>query len=328
MERITVAVQTSARLHLGFYNFLSDSRVYGSLGVAIKHPELYLKATLNTKREVKASSDYSRLKFIVENVARKLGVEGYHVVFEKTLPKHVGLGSTTQTYLAVASAFSKLLGMKVNVRKLAALFSRGDVSGIGIAAFEKGGFIVDCGRKRPPKGILKKPERVEDLPPILFRARIPSSWKFVIIVPSKIRGLSETEETTILEKPQKPPKKLQNMLYSLLLNNIIPSILEEDINVFGKALTKLQFLVGKYFSKHQKGIFCCYETEKIIEMFSKLKCKGYGQSSWGPAAYCIVEGYRRATKILLKTMEHLEFEASGFITEARNYGAKIITLYS
>ncbi len=327
MAKAIVEVVTSARLHLGFYNFVSENRVYGSIGVAIKQPELVLKASLQKGINVESPINSEYYGKLVSDVARKLGVKGYSVVFEKILPKHVGLGSTTQTLLAVALAFKKLLKLNIGIRDLASILGRGDVSGIGIAAFERGGFIVDSGRKKPTNGILRKPTTPNDIPAVIFRANIPKSWKFLVITPIRRRGLSEIEEESILSKPPIPPRSLQRELYEILLEKIIPSIVEKDITLFGKALTKLQLIVGKYFSKYQGGIFCCEETETVVNIFSKLGCEGYGQSSWGPTAYCLVKGYRRARNILLKAIEAFDFDFFGYITEVRNSGAKATILY-
>jgi len=327
MNKAFVTVTTSARLHLGFYNFVSENRVYGSLGVAIKQPELILKASLQEGKTIKSPIEYEYYANLVEKVAEKLCVKGYLIVFEKILPRHVGLGSTTQTLLAVALAFKKLLRLNAKIRDLAAILGRGEVSGIGVAVFEKGGFIVDSGRRKPAIGPLKKPTTSNDIPAVVFRASIPKSWKFIVITPSRKRGLSEREEEPILSEPPIPPKDLQRELYEIVLEKIIPSILEKDITVFGKALTKLQLIVGRYFSKYQGGVFCCEETKSVIDAFSKLGCEGYGQSSWGPTAYCLVKGYRRAMKIFLEAMKYIDFDFSGYITEVRNYGAKATILY-
>ena len=65
---------------------------------------------------------------------------------QQAIPEHVGLGSGTQLALAVGRAFSALFELPVSVAALAARLDRGARSGIGIGAFEQGGFVLDGGR--------------------------------------------------------------------------------------------------------------------------------------------------------------------------------------
>ena len=74
-----------------------------------------------------------------------LDIDGVKVKIEDTLPGHVGLGSGTQLALSIFSGIAKLYNIKIDIRKEAPKLGRGGRSGVGVAAFEKGGFIVDSG---------------------------------------------------------------------------------------------------------------------------------------------------------------------------------------
>src|SRR6185437_7148504 len=109
------------------------------------------------------------------------------LTIEATIPEHVGLGSGTQLGLAVAAGVAALAGETVSARALAPLVERGARSGIGIGAFEQGGFLVDGG-KRGGKGS-------EDAPaPIVARAEFPAAWRLVLIFDETRQGLSGSAE--------------------------------------------------------------------------------------------------------------------------------------
>ncbi len=319
-----VRVASSARLHLGFYNILGNNIAYGGFGVAIDKPRVVVEAYPADSHGVivEAPSD---IRGVIENVAKTLGTDGIRVVVNETIPRHVGLGSTTQLVLSTAVALSRVFGLDYTVRELAVKLGRGFVSGIGIACFEKGGFVMDSGRK-VVNGRIEKPRTVNDLPKPVIQVSVPDNWYFIVAIPWEKRGLEDREEEPLLSAPEKPPHDLQEEIYRNFLLGILPGIMNNDPILFGKALSKIQVLVGKYFSKHQGGIFCCSETEQIIEEMKKLGVLGYGQSSWGPVAYGLVHGQEKALTIandLTKYVRDTGIKADVIVVKPRNHGAKI-----
>ncbi len=99
------------------------------------------------------------------------------VVVTKAIPEHAGLGSGTQLALAVGCAFAKVFGLALAPRDIAGILDRGGRSGIGIGAFERGGFLVDGGR-----GAGDAP------PPITSRIEFPEDWRVVLILHPGARG--------------------------------------------------------------------------------------------------------------------------------------------
>ena len=319
-----IMINSGARLHLGFYNLLTDQLAYGSLGVGVEYPAtvVYVQSSSSLKI-VNESGVY--VGDVVNEVLNKLGKPNAEIRVAKAAPRHVGLGSTTQLTLSLAYGLSKLLKLKYSIKELAVLFKRGHTSGIGIAVFESGGFIIDSGRV-VRDGVVSEPRRVSDLPQVVFRKSLPRNWYFIVVVPEGIEGLSEREERKYLEVPYEPPKDLQNELRKLLLIHLIPSVIWRDIEVFGKSITRIQELVGKYFSRYQGGIYCCKETELAVKLLLKHGACGAGQSSWGPAAYGITEGSKRARRILEKVgkeMKRKGVKAKYYLVRARNRGALV-----
>ncbi len=325
----SVEAVTSARLHLGFYNFLDDGVAYGSIGVAIDRPVARIVV-----RESNGLRVYNRsgiyMDDVVDKVSKALGVENVGITIYSAIPRHIGLGSTTQLSLALACAINKLYGLGYSVRELALKLGRGYVSGIGIAAFERGGFIVDTGRHVDKKGRLKELRNIADLPAILLRYSVPTDWRFVIIVPRGAHELKDNEEDNIISSPKQIDKEDQLLLYRELINGIIRGIVENDIIRFSKALRKIQRITGKYFSPYQQGIFCCRETQEIVEAFEKHRVIGVGQSSWGPLAYGLVRGTKKAKRILSAVLEDLKYRGveveAYYIAKPKNYGAVLKTI--
>lgn len=329
-----VVVETSARLHLGFYNFLEDNIAYGSIGVSIEVPKISIAAGISKDSQLiivnKTGIDVND---IIDNVIKKVRdsvnkeLPGLRINIVEAIPRHVGLGSTTQMSLAIGAAIMKLLNKRIKIRELAVILGRGRDSGIGITAFEQGGFIVDSGRRLPPNSTrVEPPKNIDDLPYPIFRIKVPNDWYFLVFIPKRRVGLDELAERKAMDMPTPLPKELKYELYKLLLLYLIPSITMNDIKTFGNALTKLQVLVGQYFSKYQGGIYCCDETEFVIKSLLKHGAYGAGQSSWGPTAYGIVRGQRQAMKVLTgvrKDIERKGYDMLYFVTKARNKGAVI-----
>jgi len=324
---VRVRVTSGSRLHLGFYNLLTDGVAYGSIGVSIEYPRTRVEVRESTGFRVVNESGV-HVGDVIEEVVSKFGRPCIEVRVIEAAPRHVGLGSTTQLTLSLAYGISKLLGVKCSVRELAVMLGRGHTSGIGVAAFEFGGFIVDSGRVTEG-GVVKDPASIMDLPQVVFRRSLPRSWYFILVVPEGVRGLSEREERKYLELPYEPPEDLQNELRRTLLTHLIPSVIRKDIEVFGSAITKIQVLVGKYFSRYQGGVYCCEETELAVNLLLKHGAHGAGQSSWGPVAYGITEGLGRAKKLLEKVrhgMGERGVSAVYYVVRARNKGAVVETL--
>ncbi len=318
-----IEVCSSARLHLGFYTLAMDNVAYGSIGVAVDKPTVMIRVRKSDNIVVKNNTGIPVEKEIREAI-ESLNVPGAEVEVVKAIPRHVGLGSTTQLMLSTAYAVSRLYGLKYSIRQLAFKLKRGWVSGVGIAAFERGGFIIDSGRRLEGKkvGVPKDPS---DLPRVIYRSPLPKSWYFIVVLPKGIRGLDEREEKPLLEAPE-TDEELEYELHRAVLLGMLHALARRDIKGFGEALTNIQFLVGQYFSRYQGGVFCCRETETIVNALLEGGAYGVGQSSWGPTAYGLVRGRKEAREILdylTKILEENNIDAEIFVTNVRNNRASL-----
>lgn len=310
-------VAAFSRLHMGFYRFLDLKLAYGSIGVSLERPRFRAKVVKSEDLEVRAPD--AEISKLIEDAISKLSVPGAKVEVLECIPLHVGLGATTQTSLAVAYALNEIYGLGHSIEELAVILGRGFNSGIGIWTFKLGGLIVDSGRRCGAK--LSEVKCVEDLPKVLARVEVPSNWIFVVAVPRSFRGRDEGSERGALERPRPLPRQLQSELYRLLLSGLLPSALSGDLRAFGAALSRIQEIVGDYFSIEQGGRFCCKETSEAIEVMERLGAAGVGQSSWGPCCYGIVEDLSQAMNISRGLAAELDVDVA--VTNARNRGFEV-----
>ncbi len=113
----------------------------------------------------------------------------------------------------------------------------------------------------------------------------------------------------------------------LVLMQLLPALIRDDIDRFGEALTRIQILVGDAFSKAQGGRFAGPKVEKCVDAMLKAGAVGAGQSSWGPTCYGLVRGLKAATKVKMAVRKVIGSPSDGttFIATANNHGAQITT---
>ena len=142
-----VTVRSPCRLHLSLIDLNGSlGRIDGSVGITLANPHVEVTAEKSSKQEVDAGVRTNEIRQLISKISTKYGItKKIKLNARRQIPLHAGLGSTTQLYLSVARAMLGLNNIKANVRELAVLTGRGGTSGIGVHAFEHGGFLVDCG---------------------------------------------------------------------------------------------------------------------------------------------------------------------------------------
>ncbi|MBS7246708.1 MAG: beta-ribofuranosylaminobenzene 5'-phosphate synthase [Candidatus Freyarchaeota archaeon] len=320
-----VYVKTPARLHFTLIDLNGSlSRVDGGIGVAIDRPNVVVKASLSDRQEV-----YGLRKDSAEAVLRKVveafNIEsGVRVEVLEAIPEHVGLGSKTQLSLAVAKAVSSLFGLNCDVRRLASITGRGGTSGIGVAAFERGGFILDGGHSFG-KGKDKEkflPSSASSAPPapVLVRYNMPGKWFFVVGVPNVEKGAHGAKEVKIFEKFCPIPRHEVEAICHLILMKILPAVVERDLSSFGEGLTEIQ---GLGFKKLEVSLQPPLVKE-LIDSMIKWGAAGAGMSSFGPAVFGVVEGKRAAESLLSEVETYLSIIGGEcFIAKVNNTGAQV-----
>jgi hypothetical protein len=148
-------VIATARLHLGLWEIRpGEVGCYGGLGLMLEEPKLLLRLTRSDRWQIDASPAVAaRLTLAAETWRRARGVASLpplKVRCEMELPEHRGLGSGTQTQVAMAWGLERFSCSPAHwqpptTASLSRLSGRGRRSFVGLHGFLHGGFVVDRG---------------------------------------------------------------------------------------------------------------------------------------------------------------------------------------
>lgn len=305
---------TPSRLHLTLIDMnASIGRVDGSIGLTLDNPVIKIKARKSDIIEITGCSEHIER---IRNSAKALlpDGEGIQISIEEDYPSHIGLGSGTQAALAAGMAVGELYDLGLSVHEIAVKVGRGGTSGIGVAAFENGGFILDGGHKFSQKRAFL-PSAASKLPPapVLLRKEFPD-WDIVVIVPEQ-KGASQQNEVDIFQKECPVPLKEVEALSHVILMQLLPALFENDIVTFGKSIYAIQELG---FKKREVEL-----QPASLDLMQALRdggANGAGMSSFGPTVYAFGEDTENLKKI---ASELLGGKGLVFRTKARNRGAII-----
>ena len=303
-------------------------RIDGSVGLALEDGGVCLRAKKSdiitvTERFGSSSSDTKMCDAVFSQKIQDIITpllpenEGIEIEYLSPVRPHIGLGSGTQIALSAAAAVNDLYSLGRDVRELAQITRRGGTSGIGVLAFEKGGFIVDCGHKTTDKdGFL--PSSKSTAPPagLIFRTVFPD-WDVVIAIPPTCGISGETEKAFFQSVCPVPIDDVREISYTILMQ-MLPAIAEQDIESFGKAINRIQ---GLGFKKHEVEIQPPVVKETAALMLKSGLC-GAGVSSFGPAIYGFSENRKQSEEIRKILLEKMPAGSDVLITKANNTGAK------
>lgn len=286
MNPLKIQISAPARLHLGFLDLNGGiGRKFGSIGLAISDFETTISGQLADSISVTytEASLCQRAEKIVANFYRTLGrhiptaQQGIDLNIISLIPSHAGLGSGTQLSLVIGTLLCRLHAIEASTADIAAQLGRGQRSGIGIATFDHGGFVVDGGLK-PDTSV----------PPILFQQAFPADWQVILIQDPTHKGVhGEQEKSAFMDLPPFSTADAQAICH-LTIMQLLPSLVESDLVNFGQALTQIQHTIGDHFAPAQGGRF---SSPHVAAVLSHANAQGYNaiaQSSWGPTACVFV----------------------------------------
>ena len=310
-----VRVAAPARLHLGFLDLNGSlGRMFGSIGLALDQPETRLLLQAAPQHSVSGLEAARGLK-LLSRFSGRAGQGGYALHIEEAIPAHAGLGSGTQLALAIGAAVARLEGRNLTAYGLAQLGERGARSGIGLAAFVNGGFLVDGGRGAH-----------ESAPPLTLRSDFPEAWRVLMILDRNRAGVSGEAETRAFQALPPFPESSAAHICRLVLMKLVPGLKEVDLEAFGDALTEIQQIVGGHFAKTQGGSpWTSPAVGRLAAQMSDLGARGIGQSSWGPTGFAFVPSQEAAERLYHSLVEGAK--ANGLeivIARGRNTGARIV----
>lgn len=280
-----VRVTTGARIHVGFLNLsLAHNRLYGGIGVGLDEPRTVVTAAPADGIDC----DHPVARGYVARAADRLGVSGATVTVESALPRHAGLGSGTQLALAVLTAVGRAHGREPDVRGLAPALGRGGRSGVGVATFEEGGFVVDAGHPAARYTPDPPADGAWTVPDVAVRRALPASWRFLVVVPDADRGRSgEAEDASIRSVVERADPGTADRIAGVVTRRLLPAIAAGDHDRFGAAIRSIGRLNGTWYTDEQGGVYRPPAGEIVASLDDDPACHGAGQSSWGPCVYAV-----------------------------------------
>ncbi|MDE0297184.1 MAG: beta-ribofuranosylaminobenzene 5'-phosphate synthase [Candidatus Poribacteria bacterium] len=316
-----IRVITPARLHFGLIDLNGAlGRIDGGIGIAINDPTFELIAKPSQRIEIKSWQYEERVHAILERLQSKHHFPGLHVEFVSEIPAHSGFGSGTQLALALGQAVNTLYDLNLSVPELAFAVARGGTSGIGVAAFDQGGFVLDGGHSYPDrKSSFLPSSAVGNVPPppILLRYPFPS-WELLIVSPNckHISGKAEVNPfQTLCPQPQSTAERLSH----IILMKLLPSIYEGNLEAFGDAINRIQtFGWKKVEIDAQRGVL-----QQTLDFLRDSGALGAGVSSWGPAIFAVGENLPALHRKTEAFLDSLPNGGSCFVTQANNVGARV-----
>jgi beta-ribofuranosylaminobenzene 5'-phosphate synthase len=330
LDERRVVVQTPSRLHLTLIDMHGGSgRVDGGVGITLDEPGILLEISANPELEVNGCDSVTRER-IMDTARRVLGglrIGGsVSVTVRENVPSHIGLGSGSQVMLATARGIAEVYGRSVPVKDLAFLTGRGGTSGIGTAAFELGGFIIDGGHafgQGREKDVFKPSSASAGVhpPPVIVRHEFPSDWRILLAIPRIPAGASGTKEKDIFRCHCPVPVDEVRELCHEILMRLLPGIVERDLDLFGSSVNAIQ---GLGFKKVELGLQPG-EIRALLETVRSAGAAGAGMSSFGPTIYAIGDTDMKAIQRAAQAFMDEHGGGSTLVTRARNCGALVRT---
>jgi beta-ribofuranosylaminobenzene 5'-phosphate synthase len=319
-----IEVRTPGRLHFGLLAYHPQARrQFGGVGLMVRRPDVLIRLEPRpvgddfeasgrmADRAVEFARHFARRAVDEQLVAH---MPGAHLHVLRVPRPHAGLGSGTQLAMAVARALAALIELDAtDAAELAHLVDRGRRSAIGAHGSLAGGLIVDGGKAHQQR-----------LAPLVGRFAFPDSWTVLLVRPSSLHGTSGTREVeAFADLPPIEPGMTDRMCRIVLLD-LLPSLVDRNLESFGEALFELQQLAGECFKAAQGGVYADPLLAEIVGHIRKEGVHGVGQSSWGPTLYAVCDDLERADHLAANLQRRFELTAAEIMTtRADNEGGTL-----
>ncbi|SHG75495.1 beta-ribofuranosylaminobenzene 5'-phosphate synthase family protein [Halobaculum gomorrense] len=285
-----VTVESGARLHFGFGTLsLAHERLYGAVGVGLDAPRVRLRVAPADAVE----SDHGTAREYTARACDLLGVDGARVAVEAELPRHMGLGSGTQLALATLAGVARAHDLDPTVRDRAPELGRGGRSGVGVATFENGGFVLDAGH---PTGRFTTDRPADGdwtVPAVAARHRVPDHWRFLLVIPEADPGRAgDDEDSAIRRAVEDADPAVADRVAGVIQRRLLPAVAEGSAERFGAAVEEVGRLNGAWFADEQGGVYRPPVGDIVAEIGDDPAVYGAGQSSWGPVVYGVTDANR------------------------------------
>lgn len=299
-----------------------SGRKYVSIGLVIEDFDAILEIKKNNILSITGDKCDDEIKNFIGKIICLLNDHFkihhfYSVVIRNLPPRHSGFGSGTQLALAISKAYSHINSLSCSVRELSNIIKRGNRSGIGIAGFEFGGFLVDGG----------KSQAFNLPPPLINRVSFPDEWRIVLVLQRDKKGLYGKLENQVIESLPFVNKTDSSFLCQETFLKILPAIIEKNFSLFSEGLTTIQDFMGKlFYVPHGNSYFSSKEVGKLLKWLENNFETSVGQSSWGPTGFAFFESNELAVKALnlAKSKKIINNKIEVVIVKAKNTGFKIL----
>lgn len=274
---MTIHIRAPSRLHFGLFSFGTTGRQYGGVGIMVRHPELRLLIRPRNDGQVRMSHTERMAGTVRRWLAfrQRNALPPCDITIEVSPPVHVGLGSGTQLALALVAGLDALCDQrKLDPRDLASAAARGQRSAVGTYGFVMGGMIIEKGRL---------PEEV--LAPLECRLAIPKSWRFLLVRPTRCRGLSGVAEQRTFRTLPPVSDSVRQMLIRIAHDQIGSAVRHQDFDQFAAGLYDYGRHAGNCFASYQGGPYNGPVLTSLVDQIRELGLQGVGQSSWGPTLF-------------------------------------------
>ena len=288
-----IVVQTPARLHFGLLDLHGGlGRIDGGIGLALEQPRTVIAATRSQTCVAFCPMEPAfegRLESALHAVCGHYRIPGARIAVREKARPHSGLGSASQTLVGAGMAICALYGLTPNAAEIAGLVGRGGTSGIGIGAIQHGGFILDGGHRfrrgegsksgySPSSASVGVPP-----PPVLARYEFPA-WDVLIVIPQG-EGASGVRERDLFKEACPVPAGDVEKMCRILLTQMLPAVVESDLETFGLGMEAFQGFGFKVFEAETQGPL----VAECLEFLRSNGGKGVGMSSWGPTLFAFGE---------------------------------------
>jgi beta-ribofuranosylaminobenzene 5'-phosphate synthase len=321
-----IRVKTPSRLHITLIDLNGSlGRVDGGVGIALEEPRIVLEAEIIDEGIIIERDNSNRAAEVAKKIMKNYDLkQGFHAKILEKYEDHVGLGFGTQLSLATAFAVTRLHKIDASIRDLAKIVGRGGTSGIGVAVFEDGGFIVDGGHtfgiNKPKQSFLPSSASKAPPPPIISRLDFPADWSIVLAIPKASQRIHGSIEVELFSKYCPIPINEVQALSHLILMKLLPSLMERDIEEFGDAISKIQDIGFKKIEVNLQSD----RVKKIMKIMAEAGAYGIGLSSFGPTIYSFTDNEKRALTTAKAAEDYMEEAGERvLITKVRNKGAEL-----
>ena len=311
-----IEVVTPSRLHITLIDLNGSlGRIDGGVGLTLNFPSVKINARKDAQLSVLGNTTFEdRIRRAASAIMTRHDVGGAAIEVVDEFPAHVGLGSGTQVALAVGTAISELYDLRLTPAAIAQLTGRGGTSGIGVAAYERGGFIIDGGHKGKTDFLPSSVSGKYGPGPMIVHHDFPD-WTIILALPN-LQGASDKREVDVFRQNCPLPLTEIQELCHVILMEMLPAVVEQDIESFGRSIDRVQML-GFKRRELELQPFCA----RLIRFMRENGAFGAGMSSFGPTVYGVTDG-----KLLQSAVQSYLNETTGGevrAVKARNSGAHV-----